>query len=103
MSAALLDWLTAGAGLAAGGATPGADLLAWAPFVNPITLPTSARLWMFPPLALFIAMVYRASRARSTDGMLRGTLITFANIVVGMWLIAIGVYVVHMLALRLTN
>ena len=78
------------------------DLLAWLPLLHPIELPTSARLWMFPPLALCIALVYRATRARSEDQLLRGSFVTFVNIVVGMWLIAIGAYAVHALALWLT-
>ena len=81
--------------------TLAAAMLAWIPFVYPISLPTSARLWMFPPLALCIAFVYKATRARSADTLLRGSLLTFVNIVVGMWVIALGVYGVHALVLWL--
>lgn len=76
-------------------------MLAWIPFVYPIALPPSARLWMFPPLALCIALVYRATRARATDTLLRGALLTFVNIVVGMWAIALAVYGTHALMLWL--
>ncbi len=77
-------------------------LLAWIPLLHPIALPTSARLWMFPPLALCIAVVYRATRARTQDRLLRGSLITFVNIVIGMWLIALAAYLVHAIALWLS-
>jgi len=76
-------------------------LLAWVPFIHPLVLPSSARLWMFPPLALCIALVYRAARARTDDALLRRALITFVNIVVGMWLIALAVYGIHALVLWL--
>ena len=78
------------------------DWLAWMPLLHPIELPTSARLWMFPPLALCIAVVYRATRARSDESLMRGSMITFVNIVIGMWLIAIGAYAIHAIALWLT-
>jgi len=81
---------------------PLAALLAWVPFVHPLDLPTSARLWMFPPLAFCVALVYRATRARSPDGIWKPTLITFVNIVVGMWLIAVAVYGAHQIILRLS-
>ena len=56
---------------------------------------------MFLPLALCIAVVYRATRAREPRRMVRATLITFANIVVGMSLIAIAFYVAHEIVLRM--
>ncbi len=76
-------------------------LLAWTPFIHPLVLPSSARLWMFPPLALCIALVYRAARAPSTEKLLRRSSITFINIVVGMWSIALAVYGIHALVLWL--
>lgn len=79
-----------------------ASALAWMPLLHPIALPTSARLWMFPPLALCIAIVYRATRARAQDQLFRGSLITFVNIVIGMWLIALAAYLVHAIALWLS-
>ena len=77
-------------------------LPAWIPFVNPIALPASVRLWMFLPLALCIAVVYRATRARTPRDLIRPTLITFVQIVLGMTLIAIGFFVLHRLVLWLS-
>ncbi len=76
-------------------------LLGWVPFLFPVKLPAGARLWMFLPLVLCIAAVYRATRARSLERMPRNTLITFVNISVGMVAIAVAFYLVHQAALRL--
>lgn len=73
----------------------GWELLAQVPFVHPLTIPPGARMWFFLPLAFCVAVVYRATRARSTEGLLRGALITFLNIVVGMAAIAIAAYGLH--------
>ncbi len=69
-------------------------------FITPLKLPVG-RLWMFLPLALSIAVVYRATRAREPRRMIRSTAITFANIVVGMSLIAIAFYVAYEIVLRM--
>ena len=69
-------------------------------FITPLKLPVG-RLWMFLPLALTIAVVYRATRAREPRRMIRSTAITFANIVVGMSLIAIAFYVAYEIVLRM--
>ena len=58
-------------------------------------------MWMFLPLVLCIAVVYRATRARSLDKMPRATLFTFVNISVGMVAIAAAFYLVNQVALRL--
>jgi hypothetical protein len=79
----------------------GSALLAWVPFLNPVKLPSGARLWMFLPLALCIAVVYRATRARSLEKLPRGTLVTFVNITVGMIAIAAAFYLVNKAALFL--
>ncbi|MEP0846549.1 MAG: hypothetical protein HRF50_06965 [Phycisphaerae bacterium] len=79
-----------------------ARVLAWIPFLHPLDLPDGARLWMFLPLAACIALVYRATRARRVSDLPRATVVTFINLVVGMWLIAIAAYVVHEAVLRLT-
>jgi hypothetical protein len=76
------------------------DLLAWIPFVHPLLLPPGGRLWMFLPLALCVAVTYRATRAQTDAELPRATLVTFVNIVVGMWLIALAAYAVHELVLR---
>ncbi len=68
-------------------------------FITPLKLPFG-RLWMFLPLALSIAVVYRATRARDPRRMIRSTAITFANIVVGMCLIAIAFYIVYEIVKR---
>jgi hypothetical protein len=75
-------------------------LLAWVPFLNPIKLPSGARLWMFLPLALCIALVYRATRARSLEKLPRATLVTFVNISLGMIAIAAAFYLINQAALR---
>lgn len=75
------------------------SLLAWIPFITPLGLPSSSRLWMFPPLAMCIAVVYRATRARTSDKLLRGSIITFVNITIGMVLIGVGAYALHGLVL----
>jgi NAD/NADP transhydrogenase beta subunit len=69
--------------------------LAYIPFVNPIRMPQNARLLMFFPLALCVAAVYRATRARSARELPRPTLITFFHIVVGMAAIAVAFLLVH--------
>lgn len=78
-----------------------ADLLAWIPFINPIELPVRLRLWMFLPLAACIAVVYRATRARTTEGLLRRAAVTWINVVVGMWLLALAALGLHEAVLRL--
>jgi hypothetical protein len=64
-------------------------------FLNPVKLPPGTRLWMLLPLAACVAAVYRVTRARDVRQMPRATLVTFLNIVVGMALIAVAFYLVH--------
>ncbi|HMQ16144.1 MAG TPA: hypothetical protein PKC49_09240 [Phycisphaerae bacterium] len=78
-----------------------ADLLG-SLFVVPIDLPSWLRLWMFLPLAACIAVVYRATRARSVAEMPLATVLTFVNIVLGMVAIAVAAYAVHALVLWLS-
>jgi len=80
-----------------------AACLAWIPFIHPLKLPPGARLWMFLPLAACIAVVYRATRARSARELPRATAKTFANIVVGMCLIAAAAYGLHEAVLHFTS
>jgi hypothetical protein len=68
-------------------------------FVHPIRLPPGGRLWMFLPLALCIAMVYRATRARNVRELPRPTIVNFIQIVIGMIVIAIAFYVFHAIVL----
>lgn len=75
-------------------------LLAWIPFIHPIKLPAGSRLWMFLPLAVCIAVVYRATRSRAAHELPRATIRTFLSIVVGMCLIAIAAYAIHGAVLR---
>lgn len=78
-----------------------AGLLAlWIPFVHPLTLPPSARLWMFLPLAACVAVVYRATRARNLAEMRWTTVRTFVNIVLAMAAIALAAYGIHEAVLR---
>ncbi|MCG3126554.1 MAG: hypothetical protein CHACPFDD_01401 [Phycisphaerae bacterium] len=67
----------------------------WIPFVNPIPVRPGVRLLMLLPLALCVAVVYRAIRARTLRGLPWYALLTFLNIVGGMALLAIGFYVLH--------
>lgn len=65
-------------------------------FVQPLNLPPGARLWMMLPLVACVATVYRATRARDLHHMPRRALFTFLSIVIGMFLIAVAFYLVHM-------
>jgi hypothetical protein len=64
-------------------------------FVSPLKLPAGTRLWMMLPLVACVALVYRATRARDVRRMPRATVVTFVNIVVGMALVAVAFYLVH--------
>jgi hypothetical protein len=75
-------------------------LAVWIPFIHPLPLPDGARLWMYLPLAACVAVVYRATRARTARELPKATVKTFINIVVGMCLIAIAAYVIHEGVLR---
>jgi hypothetical protein len=70
-------------------------VLGWL-FLNPLKLPPGARLWMLLPLVACVAAVYRVTRAHDLKRMPRATVITFLNIVIGMALIALAFYLVHM-------
>lgn len=76
------------------------ELLGWL-FVQPATLPPHMRLWMLLPLVACVALVYRATRARDLRGLVRPTALTFVNILVGMVVIAVAFYAVHMAAIRM--
>ena len=80
-----------------------AAMLAWIPFIHPLPLPDGAKLWMFLPLAACVAVVYRATRARTARELPKATLKTFINIVVGMCLIAIAAYAIHEGVLRFSR
>ncbi|MFO0837577.1 MAG: hypothetical protein U1D55_03560 [Phycisphaerae bacterium] len=76
------------------------DILADILFINPLKLPDGARLFMFFPLALCVALVYRATREHDLSRLFRRSVITFVNIVVGMILIAVAAYGIHEAVLR---
>jgi hypothetical protein len=78
------------------------DLAAWIPFLHPVKLPPGARLWMFFPLILCVALVYRATRSRSVRDMPRATVGTFAYVCIGMIAIAVAFYLLHRLVLWLS-
>ena len=69
-------------------------------FLHPLDLPAGARLWMFLPLAVCIAAVYRGTRAHTVRELPRATAITLLHIVAGMVVIALVAYAVHAAALR---
>lgn len=71
-------------------------------FVEPLTLPLGARLWMFLPLAVCIALVYQGTRAEHAREIPWRSARTFLNLVLGMVAIAAGLYIAHELALRWT-
>jgi len=70
-------------------------------FVEPLKLPTGARLWMFLPLALCVATVYRATRARSPRELPVATVLTLVQITVIMALIAVGFLLLHLAIIHL--
>lgn len=79
------------------------DLLAIGiPFIQPLPIAPWMRLWMFLPLAFCVAVVYRATRAKESDRILRAAFFSFLNITIGMVAIALAAYLVHWLALRWT-
>jgi hypothetical protein len=80
-----------------------ADCLAWIPFIHPLTLPAGARLWMFLPLAACVAVVYRATRSKTAAELPYLTVKTFINIVVGMVVIALGAYGLHVAVLHFSE
>ncbi len=55
---------------------------------------------MMLPLVACVALVYRATRARGVRDMPRATVVTFINTVVGMALIAVAFYLVHLAVRR---
>ena len=69
-------------------------------FIHPLSLPYGARLWMMLPLVACVALVYRATRARQVREMPRATAVTFIYTVVGMALIAVAFYLVHVAVRR---
>ncbi|MGE0479397.1 MAG: hypothetical protein AB7Q17_02885 [Phycisphaerae bacterium] len=71
----------------------------WLPFIHPIKLPFGARLWMLIPLVVCVALVYRATRAKSAKNLAWPTALTSINIIVGMALIAFGFYAAHEIVL----
>ena len=70
-------------------------------FIHPLKLFPGGRLWMFLPLALCIAVVYRATRSRTPRELPLKTAVTFFQIVIGMSLIAVAFYGLHKLVLRM--
>jgi hypothetical protein len=75
-------------------------VVAWIPFIHPLKLPAGSRLWMLLPLVACIAVVYRATRARTVRGLPKATVRTFINIILGMCAIAIVAYLLHEAVLR---
>ena len=76
-------------------------ILAWIPFIHPLRLPPGGRLWTFLPLALCVAMVYRATRTSDPSKLARSTAFTFLNIVFGMCVIALAAYGLHEAIIRM--
>ncbi len=82
---------------------PESLLAVWIPFVHPLPLPAGARLWMFLPLAACIAVVYRATRSYKPADLPKAAVRTFLSIVVGMWLIALAAYGVHLAVIHFSS
>jgi hypothetical protein len=66
-------------------------------FPWPVTSVT--RLVMFFPLVLAVAIVYRTTRIQRVEDLPKGAAITFVNIVVGMFAIALGLWLAFQVAL----
>ncbi len=71
-------------------------------FITPLKLPPGGRLWMFFPLALAVAVVYRATRSRTPRELPLPTLVNFLQIALGMIAIAVAFYLLDMVVLRAT-
>ncbi len=65
------------------------------PLLHPWKLPAYGRLWTFFPLALCVALVYRATRQRDLTHLPRRTFFTFVNICAGMIAIALVAFGIH--------
>lgn len=78
-------------------------MLGWTPFLHPIALPPGVRLWFLPPLLICVALVYRATRARTPRDVLRATPRTFVTILLGMAAIALGAFGIHLAVLYFTT
>ena len=69
-------------------------------FVHPLKLPPGGRLFLFFPLALCIAIVYRVTRAERAAELPWPTIKNFLAIVLGMWAIALAFFAAHQLSLH---
>jgi hypothetical protein len=73
-------------------------LAAWRPILDPISLPGNTWWFTLVPLALGIAMSYKASRMPERDGWwkqyARGTIIMSVQIVALLLVLAVGLYLI---------
>lgn len=69
-------------------------------FLEPLNLPPKARLWLFFPLVLCIAIVYRATRARTAAELPLPVLRIFFNTSAAMIALAAGFYILHQIVIR---
>ena len=69
-------------------------------FLEPLNLPPKARLWLFFPLVLCIAVVYRASRARTAAELPWPVLRIFFNTSAAMVALAAGFFILHQIVIR---
>ncbi|RMD64378.1 MAG: hypothetical protein D6824_04070 [Planctomycetota bacterium] len=78
----------------ASGQTGALLALAWRPVLDPA--PVGARLWwlLLAPMALGVAMAYKAVRAPTPRAWARQTLVMTAQIIVGMTLAAAALHAV---------
>ncbi len=75
-----------------------AATLAYRPFIDPISL-NEYWMWFLVPLALGIAVAYKAIRVETTREIPRAALVLATQIVMGVALLGLGCYllIVHVL------
>ena len=69
-------------------------------FVHPLKLPPGGRLFLFFPLALCIAIVYRVTRAERVGDLPWPSFKNFLGIVLARWALALAFFAAHQLAIR---
>ncbi len=74
----------------------------WMPILHgwPWPMANFVRLVLFFPLVACVAVVYRATRVRYADAVAVGALRIFLTITLGMWGLAVGLYLIYELVLR---
>lgn len=71
---------------------PVSSLIAWRPFLDPITLPDGAWWLTLVPLSLLISIVYKAVRVRTMDRYVINVIVMTVQIIVSMVLLSVGAH-----------